>query len=566
MSTHGRALGQRRAGLLAPVFALRHADDLGIGDVRALREAADFCAAHGFGVLQILPVHETFGDHSPYQAISSRALSPALLSLSPGEVPGLGKQDLDECAPPDWRATLRAGNVRHGAVHPLKMHLLLAAHRNLMERPDPASGDAEEFASFKRREAGWLRVYALYRMLVTEYEGNADWADWRPEHRNPAATERWIAEHPQRRRLECLVDGYAFAQWVGHRQWTEVKRHCERRGVMLMGEMSFGIGRSSADVSANPELFDLDWNIGTPPLAAFDTNKDSETWGQNWGLPAYRWQVHRESGFAWLRGRMAWESRFFHLCRIDHLRGYFRTYLFPWHGGPCHAGFATLTADEAAERTGGLLPRFHPGRDDDPEARARNDRQGREIIAALQDAAGGMDLVAEIMGDFPGYMRRALDDLKLANLVFPQLEEEPVGGYREWALAAYANHDHMPLAALIPHLAGMARQSPDGPDARRLRLLLRFAGWDGEPPDALDERLLARLQEALFRTPCMLAVLLTSDLLGVPQRFNLPGTYGAETWCERLDFPLGGYAAHPLFGPRIATAARLIRETGRHPW
>src|SRR5690606_11647009 len=144
-------------------------------------------------------------------------------------------------------------------------------------------------------------------------------------------------------------------------------------------------------------------------------------WGQNWGLPAYRWENHRSNDFAWLRGRIAWEKEFFHACRIDHLRGYFRAYMFPWRGGAPHVGFSALTEQQAAERTGGLLPRFVPGPDEDPVAASMNELQGREIIGQLIDAAGEMDLVAEIMGDMPEYMSKTLEDLQLANLSFPQL-------------------------------------------------------------------------------------------------------------------------------------------------
>ena len=68
-----KPLSNRTAGLLVPVFAMRHEDDLGIGDTRAVKEAIDFCARNSFQVLQLLPIHETFGDHSPYNPISSRA-------------------------------------------------------------------------------------------------------------------------------------------------------------------------------------------------------------------------------------------------------------------------------------------------------------------------------------------------------------------------------------------------------------------------------------------------------------------------------------------------------------
>lgn len=72
------------AGLLVPVFALRHANDFGIGDTLAMKEAVTFCKENRLAVLQTLPIHETIGDHSPYNPISSRALSPACwTSLQP---------------------------------------------------------------------------------------------------------------------------------------------------------------------------------------------------------------------------------------------------------------------------------------------------------------------------------------------------------------------------------------------------------------------------------------------------------------------------------------------------
>ena len=41
---------ERRAGLLAPVYALRHPDDLGVGDTIGVKQAVNFCVETGFGV------------------------------------------------------------------------------------------------------------------------------------------------------------------------------------------------------------------------------------------------------------------------------------------------------------------------------------------------------------------------------------------------------------------------------------------------------------------------------------------------------------------------------------
>lgn len=560
-------LANRRAGLLVPVFAMRHKDDFGVGDTRAVREAIDFCAANSFAVLQLLPIHETFGDHSPYNPISSRALSPVYVNLDPAEVPGLLPADLERGAPAAWLAQLRTGIVKHGSVHPLKMQVLqLAWHRFL------ASDSAElmeEFRAFKEREKAWLEHYTMFRLLIREYEGNTEWLDWRPEHRSAQGAGDWIMQHPDRDNLEDIREGYAYAQWIASRQWDSVREYADRKKVMLMGEISFGVGRGSSDVWGNPELFDLEWNLGSRPLTHFDTSKDAERWGQNWGLPSYRWENHRSTGFAWLRSRVAGERRFFHICRLDHLRGYFRTYQFPWPGGARHVEFSNLNEEEASQKTGGKLPRFVPGPDDDPQSALMNELQGRELISVIREEAGPMELVAELMGAMPEYMSRALEELPLANLVFPQLEQ--YGGHtnpadlplRELALVTYANHDNAPLAMAYLHLTQLAAKDPWGKEAAELAWLLGFAGWKDEAPAELNEPLLQALQTALFKTPCKLAVLMCSDMLGVPLRFNLPGSYGIETWCHRLDFPFEDLAAHAVHGPRIAAVREMILGSGR---
>ena len=77
------------AGVLAPLFALRTEDDLGIGDVAALRQFIDWARGIGFKLVQLLPINESGGDNSPYNAISSRAIDPTTLHLAPGVAGGL---------------------------------------------------------------------------------------------------------------------------------------------------------------------------------------------------------------------------------------------------------------------------------------------------------------------------------------------------------------------------------------------------------------------------------------------------------------------------------------------
>jgi len=81
-------------------------------------------------------------------------------------------------------------------------------------------------------------------------------------------------------------------------------RTATRKKVYLMGDIPFGVGRYSADVWANRDLFDLDWSGGAPPERTFKVDPFTEKWGQNWGIPNYRWNELRRHNFEWWRTRV----------------------------------------------------------------------------------------------------------------------------------------------------------------------------------------------------------------------------------------------------------------------
>src|SRR6184192_3347187 len=100
------------AGVLAPLFALRGKDDLGIGDIAALREFIDWVAEIGFKLVQLLPINETGGDNSPYNAISAMAIEPTTLYLAPASPEDLTQQDFEAAM-----ADVDLAKLRHGAVN-----------------------------------------------------------------------------------------------------------------------------------------------------------------------------------------------------------------------------------------------------------------------------------------------------------------------------------------------------------------------------------------------------------------------------------------------------------------
>ncbi|NIP96094.1 MAG: 4-alpha-glucanotransferase, partial [Akkermansiaceae bacterium] len=94
-------------------------------------------------------------------------------------------------------------------------------------------------------------------------------------------------------------------------------------------------------------------------------------WGQNWGIPLYRWEAMEQDGFSWWQRRIRKLTDVFQIFRIDHILGFYRLYAFPWRPVR-NREFLTLSHEEAAARTGGNLPGFKPRADDTGERRAAN--------------------------------------------------------------------------------------------------------------------------------------------------------------------------------------------------
>src|SRR6266567_4396425 len=168
------------AGVLVPLFALRGENDLGIGDLGALREFIDWVAEIGFTLVQLLPINETGADNSPYNAISAMAIEPTTLHLAPDSPQDLTREDFDGLTADVDLNSLRLGAVRYRSVKKLKRHLLEKAFANFSTH---ASEERQlEFRKFCEEESAWLRDYAFFRALMEKNGDSAAWNRWPAQH------------------------------------------------------------------------------------------------------------------------------------------------------------------------------------------------------------------------------------------------------------------------------------------------------------------------------------------------------------------------------------------------
>ena len=559
------SLDHRIAGVLIPLFALRSETDQGIGDVGTLRRFVDWAAAAGFTLIQLLPINETGGDNSPYNAISSMALDPTTLELTPDALPDLTVADyLAELEAADL-PTLREGPVKYGRVKAFKDKLLRHAFGRFDNATTPEHLAA--FGQFQRQHATWLETYTLFRALMERNGRTECWDRWPAGQQTAQAAWAWLEGLPaadkeafgRQRRF------YAYVQWVAYRQWEELKRYTGSRGAALMGDIPLGVSYYSADFFGSPELFETDWSGGAPPEPYFKDDAFTQKWGQNWGIPVYDWAAMRRDNFAWWRQRIGGVRDLFHVFRIDHILGFYRIYSFPWR--PERNGeFLPLTADEARHRTGGRLPQFKMRDDESWENREANRQLGEELLRMVLEAAGDTRLIGEDLGTVPEYVRPSLTSLGIAGFKIPIWEPDartggllPGGDYARLSLATYGTHDHEPMRALW-------NRWHDNPDEghHELRRLAQFAELPHDGIRPYDENVQMDLLAALFRTNSWVAVCMITDLLTREERFNVPGTSADSNWSQRMHVTMETFVGDPGHRRRTEAVREMLARCGRH--
>ena len=563
----GIDVNHREAGLLIPVFALKREGDFKIGDTDSFKDAIDFCARNGIKVLQTLPINETSGDNSPYNAISSMALEPVLLSMQPDVVPGLSAAD--HALVKEEIAALDDEVIEYRAIKLLKQKLLRKAYDAVLS--DSGKKLQSAFERFKKERSAWLDPYALFRALIELNGGSPVWPSWPEEQQSFLAARKWVESASNRKEIERLEDFFKFVQWVADSQWQAVKAHADKMNVRLMGDVPFGVSRYSSDVWFEQALFQLELSGGAPPEPVFAGDEFTKRWGQNWGIPLYHWEVHRKENFRWWRSRITRLLEHFHDFRIDHVLGFFRVYAFPWTPDR-NEEFLHLTDTEAMVHTDGILPRFEPRDDETADNRRLNKVEGYKVLSEISDAAGDGCIVAEDLGLIvPPYVRPTIHELNMAGFAIPIFERDeetrefvPMEDLNPLSLATYATHDHQPIRAYYEGLVKWWHSENGHEGWLEVQRLMRLLGRDEDsaPTEFTDEILFA-FEKALLQSPCWLAVMMITDLLGLGLRFNMPGKSGGECWTARLDRDLKSYEADEQFGSRIKAFRKLILETGR---
>jgi 4-alpha-glucanotransferase len=497
------------------------------------------------------------------------AIEPTTLELAPGTPVDLLAEDFKRITADADLTKLRRGAIKYSKVKKLKRQLFEAAFANFGD-----SGSEErkrEFHLFVEEQSVWLRDYTLFRVLMEANGGSEAWDQWPEKQRTIESARDWLRKLPpeQQQPIGERRIFFCYVQWIAHQQWQAIKMYAEQRGVALMGDIPFGVSYYSADVFARPNEFALDWAGGAPPEPYFKDDEFTQKWGQNWGIPLYRWDVMQQNNFEWWRQRVRGVTQAFHVFRIDHVLGFYRIYSFPWRPS-LNKEFLPLSWDEMRARTNGREPHFAPRNDLSWGNAEMNRREGEHYLRAVLEESGDARVVGEDLGTVPDYVRPSLRSMGIAGFKIPQWETYqgtdqviPGGEYDRLSVATYATHDHKPIRALWEE--AFEEQTPTSDQAAGdLWKIARFAGVDGDIRHVgYEPKFYEAILHALFASNSWIAVVMLTDLLGRKYRFNVPGTATGSNWTRRMQRTVSQLRTSRKERSRMDLVRGLLQKTGR---
>jgi 4-alpha-glucanotransferase len=512
----------RHAGVSVPLFSIPSRSSWGVGEIRDLRRFARWLSSAGLDFVQILPVNEMQeGQSSPYSALSAMAIDPIFIAVDElgdfhdaGGIAALDPEDRERIA-----AARRARTIDYRSIRLAKRHALHLAFQSFVA-PSASTRATDDFAAFVERERWWLDDYALFRALHDEHHGRY-WIEWGPplRDRQPAALDA------ARARLSTEIRYYEYLQWIAAAQWARARRDCAEVGIV--GDFPFMVSGHSADVWSRQREFRLDASVGVPPDAFSAT-------GQDWGMPVYRWDVMAPGGYEWLAHRAARCAELFDAFRIDHLVGFFRTYLREPDGT---ASF--VPPDEASQVA-----------------------QGEALVALF--ARFGPRIIAEDLGVIPDFVRASLADLGVPGMKVLRWE-------REWKKEGRPFRDPATYPACSAALSGthdtetVAEWWEAADPEERLAVSripsVRAAGCSNDArftPTIRDA-----LITALYDAGSDIMMLTMQDIFGWRDRINTPALVSDANWSWRLPWPVDDLMTEPEAVERANFLRGLARRSGR---
>ena len=466
----------RKSGILMHITSLPN--PYGIGSVgKCAYEFVDFLHGAGQSYWQILPLSPTGYGDSPYQAFSTFAGNHYLIDLDLLIAEGLlQKEEADAVC---WSKD--ENRVDFGCLYKHRLNLLRRAYDRFV--PD------EAFQKFVQSNADWLEDYALFMALKEQFRGKG-WQNWSVSlmMRLPSIMESYRSD------LKTSIEFHCFLQYKFFQQWEALRRYANEKGIRIIGDVPIYVPLDSADVWANPKLFQLDGN-GRPKLVAGCPPDSFTADGQLWGNPLYDWDEMKKTNYAWWVRRLAAAARMYDVVRLDHFRG-----------------FESYWAVPAGDKT----------------AAGGSWKQGpsSDFIRVLRRALPKLEFIAEDLGFVTPEVRRLQEEsgypgMKVMQFAFDSREESDYvpHSYPVNSVCYSGTHDNYTLVQWFQETA-----------EADIAIAKAYLGLNEE------EGMVRGVIRGCMGSVSQLCIIQMQDYLelGASARMNFPGTLSPDNWTWRV--------------------------------
>ena len=297
------------------------------------------CAAPAFAYVPMIPLGRVELQFHPHKRLQQPLLPGvgvlAHITSIPGGALSMKKNSSEDPARTFVKWLAKAG-VRYWQILPVSPTdeygspyagiSAFAGNVNLLEKGAAVTGrlpNRKDYEAFCKREADWLDSYAAFMAIRRKVGEGVAWQDWPQEYRRYDAS--LIASDAE---LADCAEAVKRSQFAFERSWQALRLFANKNGVQIIGDMPIYVSADSADVWANPELFQLD-SEGCPAVVAGCPPDAFAVDGQIWGNPVYDWEVARASGYSWWLRRLERAFSLYDWVRLDHFIGFSRYFSIP---------------------------------------------------------------------------------------------------------------------------------------------------------------------------------------------------------------------------------------------
>ena len=340
----------RKSGILMHISSLP--SKYGIGKMgKSAYDFVDFLVSAGVKCWQILPLSPTSYGDSPYQSFSVYAGNPYFIDFETLKREGLIKKyDYEDIK---WQDNDH--QVNYSIIYNNCFKVLRQAYKTYKR------DISKRYKTFVEKNSSWLDDYALFMALKFKNNGKP-WYEWDKKlaMRDSNALKKASDE------LEKETEFFKFIQYKFFRQWSNLKKYANDKGVEIIGDMPIYVSYDSVEAWVSPELFQFDKHKKPKDVAGCPPDDFAVT-GQLWGNPLYDWEYHKKTGYKWWIDRLRFSASIYDIVRIDHFRGFESYYAVP---------YGDETAENGEWRKG----------------------PGAELFKAAEKALGKLNIIAEDLG------------------------------------------------------------------------------------------------------------------------------------------------------------------------